>query len=649
MPRIVTGNDTRREDLTELQRANFDYEYPEGLDLKPGSDLHQRIVEEVLARANESHEVISSRFDSWNEIDRVLTSYMPLSEAEKDLQDEDSAKPVSIVFPYTYAVMETMLTYAMTALVQDPIFQYEGFSNDDTIGAILLEKKIQQDCIKHKVALSIHTMLRDSLAYGIGLTVPTWKSRYGTRYVKQSRGFMGSMGRWLGREQEIQENNVLLYEGNALENIDPYMCLPDPHVSIHNVQEGDFFGWIEETSIIGLLEDEANDEDYFNARYVKLLKNATTYINNSSQRQANTTNQGELSSSIRDQTDVIWMYINLIPEEWNLGDGVYPEKWLFGVAGDSIVVMAKPSRLNHGKYPIGAASPDFDGYSPAPLSRLETLYGLQHTIDFLFNSHIENVRKSINDMLVVDPFLLNMNDLKSPKAGKLIRMRRPGWGKGVKDAVQQLKVEDITRQNIGDVNWIVSFMNHVSGVDEAMMGSLRQGGPERLTGTEFSGTRSSALSRLERMAMVVSLQAMQDIGYFFASHTQQLMSQETYVSTAGEWEEVLQKEYGKTGKIPVSPFDLAIDWDVIVRDGSTPGGQDAGAWRALLADMLKVPEVHNQFDIVRIFKHVARTMGAKNVEDFVRKNQQVQARTMDDETVMREAERGNLIPMGGQR
>jgi hypothetical protein len=303
--------------------------------------------------------------------------------------------------------------------------------------------------------------------------------------------------------------------------------------------------------------------------------------------------------------------------------------------------------LNHGYYPVAGCSPDFDGYSIAPISRIETLYGLQHIVDFEFNSHVANVRKAINDMLIVDPFLLNMNDLRSPAPGKLIRMRRPGWGKGVKDAVSQLAVTDITQNNISDVSFITSFMNHTSGVDEAMMGSLRQGGPERLTGQEFSGTRSSAMSRLERMALVISMQAMQDIGYFFASHTQQLMSQETYVSTAGEWEEQLKAIYGDKSVVPVTPFDLAIDWDIIVRDGSTPTNQDAAAWRTLFADMLKVPEVHGSFDMVKIFKHIARTMGAKNVEEFVKVTNNTQARMMPDEQVAREVERGNLQPVGG--
>jgi hypothetical protein len=51
-------------------------------------------------------------------------------------------------------------------------------------------------------------------------------------------------------------------------------------------------------------------------------------------------------------------------------------------------------------------------------------------------------------MLIVDPSLINMADLEDPKPGKLIRMRRAAWGRGVENAVKQLNVNDITRQHI---------------------------------------------------------------------------------------------------------------------------------------------------------------------------------------------------------
>lgn len=35
-----------------------------------------------------------------------------------------------------------------------------------------------------------------------------------------------------------------------------------------------------------------------------------------------------------------------------------------------------------------------------------------------------------NSILVVDPYFININDLKDLRPGRLVRVRRPGWGRG---------------------------------------------------------------------------------------------------------------------------------------------------------------------------------------------------------------------------
>lgn len=648
MPHIVNGA-KQRKDVHHLRGKNLGYKYPNGLDLRPGSDLHDMIVDEVLARAYAAHTVISARFDSWNKIDQVLTAYIPTDAEEDKIKRKDSRKPVSIIFPYTYAIKETLQTYAMSSLVQDPIFQYAGVGPEDTIGAILLEKKIQLDCIKTKVPLALHTQIGDGISYGFGVTTPGWYERRGAVYAGREEGILSKIGRVFGRRatQELVKANEILFEGNKLENIDPYLTLPDPSVSIHKIQDGDFFGWIHPTSRIGILSDEAIDEKMFNCRYLEFINHGLrTTITNQSDRQRNTIGSRELNEEFKDSCDAIYMYIKLIPREWGLGTSEYPEKWFFGIAADSIVIRAEPLGLNHNMFPVSVMAPDYDGYQIAPLSRLETLYGLQHVINWLFNSHIKNVRKAINDMLVVDPWSINIKDLEDPDAGALIRTRRPMWGKGVRDSIIQLNVQDITQQNIADTAWIVTWMNHVAGVDESMMGSLRKGGPERLTGAEFQGTRQSAMSRLNRMSMVMSLMGIYDIAYFFAAHTQQFMSKSTYVKTAGRWEEVLRQQYNRP-EVKVSPYDIHIDYDIVVRDGTAPGQQSAAAWLQLFQLMLENPETARDFDSVRIFQHIAWELGAKNVNDFLRKDAAVSTQVVDDESVMRDVEKGNLRAIKG--
>ena len=425
MPTIIQG--AMNTQGGSLAGASFEYEYPGDLDLRPGSKLHERIKREVLEKARVSASIMRNRFDSWNEIDRVLTAYIDLSDSEKAIKGKDSRRPVSIVFPYSYAILESILSYLMTAFLQDPIFQYEGVSPEDTLGAILLEKVVEQHCQKFKVGLSLHTWFRDALAYGMGVLTPTWRQQTGAR--------LGEGG--------IFEGDQILFEGNALESIDPYLFLPDPNVSIHKIQDGEFVGWVSPDNYLNLLSSERRDAlEVFNVKYLGLLKGRKTsiYSSDSSDRYKKTlgTNPRTASDSVTSQVDVIYMYINLIPKEWGLGDSEYPEKWLFGVVSDEVVIKAKPLGLSHNLYPIAAIAPDFDGYSITPQSRIEVLYGLQGVLDWLFNSHIANVRKVLNDMFIVDPYLVNIKDLEDPKEGRIIKLRRPAWGKGVVNAIQQI-------------------------------------------------------------------------------------------------------------------------------------------------------------------------------------------------------------------
>jgi len=649
MPRILYGSSTQSGQAVDLSNVNYDYEYPDGLDLKPGSKLHDKLRDEVIQRANEANAAVSNRYESWNKIDEVLTTYVALDQDETDVKADDERKPVSIIFPYTYAIHETVLTYLVNAFLADPIFRYEGVSPEDTLGAVMLEKVIEVHCNKSKIALALHTMYRDALAYGIGVSAPGWEERWGFKTMAQQNGFQNMFGRFVGQGAEKVTEEALLYEGNNLENIDPYLYLPDPNVAVHEIQKGEYCGWVSRDNLMNLLREEQTDDAIFNIKYLRQVKNkrSSIFANDNSRRYEKT---GMSSAGVRtgsdnnttNPVDVVYMYIKIIPKEWELGDGEYPEKWLFAVANDSVIIKAKPLGLDHDMFPIVACAPDFDGYSALPLSRVEVLSGLQTTLDWLFNSHIANVRKAINDMLVVDPYLVNINDLKDPKPGKLIRMRRPAWGRGVGDAVQQLQVNDITRNNIGDSAWIIQAMQTLSAADNPMMGSLRQGGPERLTKGEFQGTQAGALSRLGRIAKVIGLQAMQDLGYMFASHTQQLMSQELYTTTTGRWQETLSGQFGQEGqRMKVTPFDLLVDYDVLVRDGSVPGGNFSDVWMQMFNVIASHPELQQTFDIGRIFKYMATSMGAKNVDEFVR----VKPQMMPDEQVKQQAQAGNIVPM----
>lgn len=646
MPNIEHTDTSNRPSITIKRDLN--YKYPAGLDLKPGSKLHESIKDEILQRAREANGAISTRYNSWNSVDRVLTTYIEQDDEEIDLKGEDSRKPTSIVFPYSYAIMETILSYLVAAFFQEPIFRYEGVSPEDELGAILLEKIIDLHCNKSKVALNLHTMFRDALAYGFGVVVPSWDKVEGKRTVKEDEGFFSSFrNAFLRTNSRKTTIDVVLFEGNELINIDPYLCLPDPNVSIHEVQKGEYFGWHDRDNLMNLLSTERiSNGEFFNVGYLENVTNkeSSIYGIDKSERNrkvgGNWKTQGTKNTHISNPTDVIYMTVNLIPKEWKLGSGIYPEKWKFGLAADDVIIQAMPLDLDHDLFPVAICAPDFDGYSSTPVSRMETLSGLQGMLDWFFNTHVANVRKAINDMLVVDPYLLNISDIKNPGPGKIIRTRRPAWGRGVDNAIKQLDVVDITRGHVADSTFVVNFMQRIGGADDAAMGSLRQGGPERLTAGEFEGTRAQSFSRMERLAKIIGLQAMQDIGYMFASHTQQLMEEDVYVKTTGRYQETITNMFAssvKNGRMKATPYDILIEYDLKIRDGSVPGGNFnpiwIDIWKAIIAD----PGLSQQYDSVKIFKYIAKSTGAKNIDEFVR------VKAAPDQQVVEGVDRGNLV------
>lgn len=632
MPNVIEGANT-----PEYVGEPLKYTYPEGLDLSPQGALHQSVLENILKRVRVSHEKMSARRDSWRQIDKTLSAYIPLSDAERLVKDHDSRSPVSIVFPHSYSILETLTAFMDGLFLKEPIFHYSGNSPEDAVGAILLEKVIETHCRRFKAGLALHTAFKDGVAYGLGAVFPMWKQKFGYR----TQTVMNAVGVY-----EKQSSPTLLFEGNALENVDPYQLLLDPNYGVQAVQDSEFVGFIRRTNYYNLLRDD-NNGAVFNIGYLKQGNQTSQFF--TAPRGDKSQKSSGAATSVLKPVDVIYLYITIIPKDWGLGKANYPEKWLFAVGGDRIIIQAQPLNLDHDMFPIAICAPTFDGYSAAPLSRLELLDGMQGLLNWLFNSHITNVRKTINDMIIYDPYTLNTADLIDPKPGKLVRARRAAWGKDVRQAITQLQVNDVTREHIRDAQLTMSLMNQISGSDDAMMGTLRSGGPERLSAAEFEGTQGRALGRLQSIAMIVGQQLLQDVGYMFAMHTQQMMQEDVWVSTVGEWQQQLLDVYGtqvKNDRMRVRPSDLSVDFDIVINANGADSQSEAQFWLQMFEIIAKNQELYQLIDVGKVFRFVATQLGAQNVDNFLRAPMpMVQPVGAPTDAVMAQAQAGNMLPL----
>lgn len=630
------------------------YDYPDGLDLTPGSSLHNKLRDYVMERAYESSNHMSQRHNSWISLDEKLTAYIPLSEREKAIKQKDSRKPVSIVLPVSYATLETFLTYLTAAFLNDFLFQYDGIGPEDTAGAMKLQHLINHQFISTSMGLNLHTMWRDGLVYNLGGIAVSWEERFRFR---RERGFatvrnaLAELGIDFSPDEEFEQK--LVYEGNRLHNMDAYFTLPYPHAPVYDVQHTEYTGWVRQSHYNDLLREE-NNGLLFNVRYLKRIdgRSSMSLVHTGRSTKTGLSDRGEYAQTNTTRAiDVVEMYIDIIPSEIGLGSSDYPERWIVGVAGDDVVVRAEPLGLVHDMAPLAICSPNSDGHSMLSASILEIGEGMSEFFTFLVNSRMANIRSALNLGLIFDPRIINMDDFSTADAGFRARINTSTFGLGVIDnAVKQLDIKDITAGHVGDAYSILDMNNRFLGTVDALQGVVRRGG-ERVTAEEISSTFQSALSRLEKMARIISMQAHEPLAKILAYNTQEFMTQETYVKLLGGLDQEIESEFGTGDKISVSPEDIDVDFNIIPHDGSTPlGGGNTREWVDLLINFMGKTPVGSKINFDKLFLRTARRLGEKNAHSLLKRiNESPTAAPIvqEDEEVEKQVQAGNLVPFVG--
>lgn len=613
----------------------YDYPngYPNGVNLQPDNQLHGKIVNEITSRATVAHNTMSARYPTWRKMDWSFTGFVNLDDKEVKVKNKDDRKPVSIVIPSIFAIREALLAFISSSFLGDDIyFGYEGIGPEDTIGAILMQHVVQQHLLKTDAELALHTQWKDALTYGIGIVAPVWKQDFGMVSRKKDVGFIFN-NQFIKTGTSTSQEEALIWEGSELLNVDPYRYLPDPNVPIQDVQKAEFVGWTSNDNRINLQELEDNGTGgYFNVKYVgQTATPQDSIFRGQSGRQDAFGGVGTESQIIgtgdttTTTTSLINMYIKLIPKQWGLGDSERVEKWLFTVANERIIIRANPVGLDHNLFPIVVLAPDYDGYSPHAIGRSEVIFPMQEYENWLLSSHITNKRKAINNTFLIDPFRVNMNDVlnEDNKEGGIWRMRRSTWGKGVTGAVEQLKVNDVTQNNISEAGYINSMMEQITGASNPLQGVFDSNAPERRTAKEVGVVTQGLGNRLDSMLRIINSMSQRRLGRMIAAHTKQLLTDSQYVKLTGDWERVLIKQYGpvnaariQRGRVKVKPSDIDVNTDVNPIANSQGSDVDVQSLLSLFQIAATNPQLARSYDMIRLYESIARKLGEKNIQDY---------------------------------
>ena len=608
--------------------------------LRPGSKQHMLVLDYLKDRIDLAENEMQKLHPRWRVAERKYQAYVSLPDWEQELKNmNDTGLPpkiVSLTIPYTFATISTIVTYLVhTFAGRKPMFQVGSNKASHAQGARNMETVLQYNADHTRLIKHLFQFFQDGQVYGVSILRTQWNKEIKTRtvWVPDEGNFGGQEGRMVRKREK-----AVTYEGNEVGSIDPYKFLPDPRVPMAEVnRNGEFVFWKSYEGRHVLKKQEAQGK-------VKWVDAAGTMQMNSfkssdydpSERSLVAGGESEPGRTISAYGSVQKYYevhqgsVEIIPAELGLSESEVPEKWIFTILNKKQIIQAEPYILDHDMHPVVVSEPYTMGYSFGQLGMSDYLNYIQDGLSWLINSHMDNVRTALNNMFVVDPSKVEIQDLKEPGAGKLIRLKKSAYGQDARTAIAQLPVADVTSGHVKDFQLFMSIGDALSSVTDNLRGLQDSGG--RKTATEVRTAGEASASRLAAQSRLLSAQALVDLTEQMSLNIQQNLSQEFLFELVGQ--------DGIENPIQIGPEHLTGDFHYPIHDGTLPLDRVAmlDIWREILVGVGNDPELRQAYSLPRLFEFVADLGGAKNIEQF-----KISAGT--DEQIAAQAQAGNAIPV----
>jgi|SRR5687768_4904270 len=610
-----------------------------------GSKQHTQIISAFRERLKIARSGLSQRSDKWSENEDMLKAYIPASENDElRKQSRRSGQPqyTTIEVPYSYAMMLTLHTYlASIFLSRTPIMQVTGRHGESQQAEQSIEALLDYQLTAGGGLPALYVWLLDPLRYGHGVIGHYWDEELitTTQIVDKPKTFLGA--EIPGTSQKVKETiQTRGYVGARLYNVRPQDFLFDPRVPLMKFQDGEFVIRFNQLGWNKIVEGK-NAGRYFNVDRAK--EAATHYAKDRDLGSPRTTlpDNGWLDTALRmdngtapTRVSLHEFYFELIPNEYGLTSSPNPERWVFTVVNEQIIIGAQPLGLFHNKWPFDVLEYEIGGYELFNRSALEITKSLNDTITWLFNSHFYNVRKTLNDMFFVDPSKVEMRDMTDPNPGRLVRLKPAAYGLPIDSFVKQFQTVDVTRSHMADTEAVSQLMQRVTGATDNIMGQVNTSG--RKTATEVRGSTNFGMSRLKTTGEWWSATGFGPLTQKMIQLTQQMYDMDRKFKIVGDL-----SQWGER-YISVSPEQIAGFYDFVPVDGTLPVDRFAQAnlWQQIFSGLSAMPNVMAAYDMPKMFAFVAQLAGLKNITQF-------RVQLMPDALMQQQLAAGNSVPVAG--
>lgn len=603
--------------------------------------LHAALVKRLASRVRLAEQGQSKQFDKWQRAEEVTLAFLPETELDSARRANRTAGTPSyttIQIPYSYALLMSAHTYWTSVFfARSPIHQYSGRHGEAEMQVQALEALINYQVETGGATGPYYIWLYDAGKYGCGILGHFWeeqKLHYG-QLVEIADPMDPSKMVLMQTTQE-----VMGFKGNRCYNVSPYDFMHDPRVSLKNFQKGEFcivrkrMGW---SDIL-----RRKDSGYFNDNITLLKEHVTDKANSQGSAallrpQFDMMLQDDTAEDSKHPAGAVFyeVYVELVPNEWQLGSTSFPQKWCFTITEDlGLVVGASPLGLVHCQFPFDVAESEVEGYGTYSRGMPEIIEPIQNTMDWLINTHFYNVRASMNNQFIVDPSKLVVKDVQKGGPGFIWRLRPEAYGTDLNKMFMQVPVTDVTKGHMNDFQSMLGVGERTLGVNDQIMGALSQGG--RKTATEVRTSTGFGVNRLKTTTEYMSATA-------FSPHSQKLVQSSQQLYDAGAKLRIVGDLSLDAGQqfINVTPESIAGYYDFVNVDGILPVDRMAQAnlWKEIFAGLrMMPPEVAQGYDWVKMFGWAATLGGLKNINQF-------KIKVVPDQQLAAQAAAGNVIPM----
>lgn len=555
-------------------------------------------VQEILSRENPPQKLVEFRQKLVRLVlmsRRTMVNYYPMwdrndavyrGERQWDDQDQKAKRrnePEKVFVPLTHAQTQTFVAFATMLLTQrDYFFDMTGAGSESQRAAELATAILERDLEYNKFhGVLLPQFLVDVCRYGVGIfksswsheTVPVSKQVPDPSWKPDPAAPFATQPPLVSRY--VPQTSFL---GNHLSVISPYRWFPDTRLPITRARYGQFMADEIEYSRDELKIMERNGEAA-GIDFIPMIPN-NAYMDRRSflldMQPALGTDPMISPEDAKHYVLITEVEFKLNPSKVEIDDGVFLDPDLdaevvyqIWIGNDNRVVRIVDQGYEHNDFLYDTAQFFNDQNRLLNFGIAELLAPMQSITDWLLNSRVANVRKVINNQLIVDPRYIDMNDLKERNA--VVRLKGTVDGMAIENYIKQLQVTDVTVGHINDMSVVRGLSEDATGLSENLVGQYSSG---RRSAREASNVNANAASRVILPVKGLWQSAILPMGRKMLRNLRQGLDAPQLVKVVG-LSNVMEDPNAVATLLPVDKTLLEGNYDFLIFDDTLPSQRTA--------------------------------------------------------------------------